>query len=89
MKDFVTEKEASGRRCPYSFAACEGVGMGAAMARPGKKVEVTEGVSLAVMDAPAMCIASQCMAWRWSHQDAGPQAEATGFCGAFGLPKYV
>ena len=35
-----------------------------------------------------LCGASACMAWRWSHQDPGPNSPATGFCGAFGLPKY-
>ena len=34
------------------------------------------------------CLASECMAWRWSHQDPGPNSPTTGFCGAFGLPKY-
>lgn len=90
MKDFVTEKEAGGRRCPYSFAACDGVGLAGTMtARPSKKVEMSEGASYASVQAPASCIAAQCMAWRWSHQDAGPGDEATGFCGAFGLPKYI
>jgi hypothetical protein len=37
---------------------------------------------------PRDCVASSCMAWRWSHQDPGPNSPATGFCGAFGLPKY-
>lgn len=35
------------------------------------------------------CIASKCMAWRWSHQDSGPNDPPTGFCGAAGLPKYI
>jgi hypothetical protein len=35
------------------------------------------------------CIASECMFWRWSHQDTGPTDPPTGFCGAAGLPRYI
>lgn len=36
-----------------------------------------------------LCATSQCMAWRWSHQDTGALDPPTGFCGAAGLPKYI
>lgn len=75
MKDFVTEKEASQKRCPW-------INTPASVSDPGQF-----GSPLVV--APQTCLGSECMAWRWSHQDTGPTAEATGFCGQAGLPKYV
>jgi len=36
-----------------------------------------------------LCISARCMAWRWSHQDTSPADPPTGYCGAFGLPKYI
>ena len=35
------------------------------------------------------CCASECMAWRWSHASDAGNNPPTGFCGAFGLPRYA
>jgi hypothetical protein len=34
-----------------------------------------------------ICVGSECMAWRWSNQDAGPNDPPTGFCGLAGIPQ--
>lgn len=35
-------------------------------------------------DAASVCIASECMAWRWGD---GPLGHPQGYCGAFGRPE--
>jgi len=40
-------------------------------------------------EEPRNCVASSCMAWRWSHQDTGVNDPPTGFCGAAVSPKYI
>lgn len=88
MKDFVTELEATAKRCPLIETAPpkpvllppRAGGSGTSTAEYGTSYEPAK---------PPLCLASSCMAWRWSHQDSGPIAEPTGFCGAFGLPRYV
>ncbi len=35
-----------------------------------------------------LCIASKCMAWRLAHKPAS-SGEETGYCGAFGLPRFT
>lgn len=73
MKDFVTEKDASQMWCPHVRMAFDSDGD----TRFNREQESHS------------CLGSKCMAWRWSHQaEAGPTSEPTGFCGAFGLPKY-
>lgn len=34
------------------------------------------------------CIASKCMAWRCAHKPAA-SGEETGYCGAFGTPRFT
>lgn len=73
MKDFKTEAEAHKIRCHLSFATGP----------------IPQVVGIGPIHPPAFCIASQCMAWRWSHQDTGAHDPPTGFCGAAVLPKYI
>jgi len=55
--------------------------------RPGESVKGKDGVAeLTYIDR--MCIASKCMAWRLAHKPAA-SGEETGFCGAFGHPKFT
>lgn len=40
-------------------------------------------------DPDCLCLASNCMAWRWESyrgKDVGSGDEKRGFCGAFGIP---
>lgn len=76
MKDFVTEKEAANKLCPWMSNPAE--------LRYSGPADVSEP-----SPQPPTCVGSGCMAWRWSHQDNGPTADPTGFCGQAGLPKYV
>lgn len=81
MKDILTEKEASERRCPYSF--------GAPQFTLGKGGSIEAAPEHATMKLyPEKCISSECMAWRLAHKPAS-SGEETGYCGAFGTPKFT
>jgi len=77
MRDFVTEAEAGCRWCPHARVITE----------MDDEVYVV-GNRMTEQDLPK-CIGSKCMAWRWSHQDTGPNDPPTGFCGVAVLPKYI
>jgi len=80
MKDFVTEKEAKYKSCPF----LEG---GVTMSfDKDNKATIPAGID---DRAYPNCLASKCMAWRWSHQDTGVNDPPTGFCGAAVSPKYI
>lgn len=76
MKDFVTEAQAAKMWCPHGLSICR-VG--------GENLVVSNRVEKEI----PRCLGSGCMFWRWSHQDNGPTADPTGFCGSAGLPKYI
>jgi hypothetical protein len=73
LRDMLTEDEAKTRWCPL-------VQVGKGANRPQLLDEVSKETHLS-------CIASECMFWRWSHQDVN--GTPTGFCGGAGLPKYL
>ena len=80
MRDFVTEDEAGCRWCPHARVITE---MDDDQHfETGNREENSIGVN-------AFCLGAKCMAWRWSHQDAGPNDPPTGFCGLAVLPKYI
>ena len=88
MKDFKTEAEATKLWCPHArIMVAEDVG--------GKDAEdwICAAANRAQMSEDNVkndrCLASECMMWRWSHQDAGPNDPPTGFCGAAIAPKYI
>lgn len=56
----LTEEEAKGKRCQESFSACREVSD-----RGHIYASVSTGGAFASYTAPAMCIGSACMAWRW------------------------
>jgi hypothetical protein len=75
MKDFKTEAEAKKLWCPHLRVVTDDEGI----------VTTNRGS----YEQAVVCIASQCMFWRWSHQDTGVNDPPTGFCGAATLPKYI
>ncbi len=75
MKDILTEAEAKTRTCPIIRGQHEAI--------PDTKNSMSSLVEMA-----PRCIAGECMAWRLSHKD-GPYGEETGYCGAFGVPRFT
>lgn len=73
MKDFKTEAEAQSLWCPLGRMA----------------TELSECVVAVNRDPFIGCVGSNCMMWRWSHQDTGVNDPPTGFCGAAVSPKYI
>lgn len=75
MKPTLTEAEAKTKWCQESFGVPE--------VRDGNGNGIREG-------GPWVCMASECMAWRWmpafQHRDGTTTQEATGYCGKAGTP---
>jgi len=72
---FRTEDEARKAWCPMARAGYDGL-------------SVNRGDN-AKPDRDCVCIASQCMAWRWRFETAASRAAAggrQGYCGAFARP---
>lgn len=79
MKDILTEAEAKGRWCP--------------LVRTGEsttsKGDEHISINRQMGGSPiGMCIASDCMAWRLAHKPAS-NGDETGYCGAFGTPRFT
>lgn len=90
----TTESEAKTKRCQESFAAAQVIspeGHSYAAAAPFSH-GYTGGGSYALTSAPAMCVGSACMAWRWGEwEEKGeygtPRGKPTkGYCGKAGRP---
>ncbi len=81
MKDILTEAEAKTRWCPMVRGHMEidqkaATAFNAGINQSGEDVRIGK------------CVAGECMAWRLSHKD-GPNGEETGYCGAFGIPRFT
>jgi hypothetical protein len=88
-RDFFTEKEAANKICPQQIApALVNLGDPHTRGSDPSGGHLSEGRYIG-LKAPAKCVGSECMAWRWSHQDTGAVGDPTGFCGVAGLPKYI
>ncbi|WP_454021255.1 hypothetical protein [Azospirillum sp. Marseille-Q6669] len=82
----MTEEEARTKWCPHARASDQ--------ADPPSSVN---RVRTNKPDGDCLCVASGCMAWRWSEEDCTPpgsngigepvEAHAVGYCGAFGKPE--
>lgn len=62
----ATEAEAKTKRCPESFGSCVGISDTGHMVALSSPYGHGQGGAYAVQTAPALCIASACMAWRWA-----------------------
>lgn len=86
----VTEEEAKGKWCPHSRTVKYDVGTMFSSSPRNRVVESEANEVLAEISynlAGCQCIASQCMAWRWSEQlmrTDGPVLPRTGYCGLAG-----
>lgn len=78
MKDILTEQEAKTRWCPLAK-------QGDAFGKESQWVAINR---LSDGSPLSLCIGSECMAWRKAHSDDANGTER-GFCGAFGLPRFV
>jgi hypothetical protein len=83
MKDIMTEAEATERWCPLARAIIS------------PELKIAKDIPGAVVNreyggpgADCYCIASECMAWRLAHKPAS-NGDETGYCGAFGLPRFT
>lgn len=95
----ATEAEAKTKRCPESFGSCVGVSTTGYMVAVSSPYGHGQGGAYAVQTAPALCIASACMAWRWAGWTDPQRADGhlyeredkratshVGFCGKAGRP---
>ena len=71
--DMLTEEQAQTKWCPL-VRVSQG---------PNRPQRIDEDTT----ESHLNCLASNCMFWRWSHQDN--DGTPTGFCGGAGLPKYI
>lgn len=96
----ATEAEAKTKRCPESFGSCVGISDAGHMVAASSPYGHGYGISgsYAIQTAPALCIGSACMAWRWEgwvdpqrpgHVYERQDNRATshvGYCGKAGRP---
>lgn len=66
----MTEKEAKTKWCPFARSLDDGVNVANREWVNGRPI------------AECMCLASNCMAWRWSD-------EIDGYCGLANLPDFI
>lgn len=69
----LTEEEAKKTRCQESF--------GPPFSPDGSALTIAIGMTQAVQTSPTHCIASECMAWRWTNAN-----NTRGYCGKAGPP---
>lgn len=74
----ITEKEAKKRWCPHARV----------MVDQDVEVSVNRSVRGGEPDPDCLCLASDCMAWRWeSYRKLDDrEGDRRGYCGAFGIP---
>lgn len=93
----VTEEDAKTKRCQESYAAAGGLSVDGhieAVPMPPDAISFTPQLTFQRQNAPAYCIGSDCMAWRWvrerewmPNREFGHIAEEKiGFCGKAGKP---
>lgn len=83
----LTEEEARKKWCPMTRAlsgekSAEGETLANIRSRPANMINVSNGPNGQINIG--VCIASACMAWRWSVTPSGMLDRGRGYCGAFG-----
>jgi hypothetical protein len=86
----VSEKEARTKWCPFArVATCNSDGGNPSAASPNR-ISLRGSDALSILPSGALCVGSDCMAWRVpmlrldKHGFAEPNAEREGYCGLAG-----
>jgi hypothetical protein len=87
----LSEDEAKTKRCPEGFSAVHVTDNGHPLYRQIPSLDGGAANFTVKASAPACCIGSACMAWRWKRWELDPVDRhrirgTVGYCGKAGIP---